>query len=212
MELTQKEINAFNQVQTAVTHLRDEYANVCSEIAAAEKLLEELPLLPVPVDDLKAAIIDMVEASGKDFRIAIKRQLIALATNHQCGWSVGSKYFALLDKPLRFTEINAALYGGASPAVVSYQNMLTGSNIGLVDTAIFSVAGDLVKNLLTSVMEELKAEGLGYGNLKPGQVGTNRAERRAKIQETMDILEALRVKKTVLSESLSQLGIVVSAR
>ena len=81
-----------------------------------------------------------------------------------------------------------------------------------MDTAIFSVAGDLVKNLLTSVMEELKAEDLGYGNLKPGQVGTNRAERRAKIQETMDILEALRVKKTVLSESLSQLGIVVSAR
>lgn len=210
MELTQTEIAAFNQVQESVSKLRDEYATVCADILIAEKKLKELPLLPVPPEDLKAAIIDMVEASGYGYRIAIKRQIKALATNEKCGFSIGSKEFNLLGTPLRFSEINSALYGGSSPGVVGYQNMLTASNIGLVDTAIFSVAGELVKTLLTSVMEEMTADDLGYKGIKKDQIGTDRATRLATIKATNEYLELLRDRKSKLSISLFRLGILVS--
>lgn len=210
MSLTQAEIDAFNQVKASVATLRTEYETVCADILKTEQQLKELPLLPVPPEDLKAAIIDMVEASGVGYRTAIKRQIKAIATNEKCGFNVGSKDFDLMGTPLRFAEINSTLHGGPSSGVVGYQNMLTGSNIGLVDTAIFAVAGDLVKNMLMSVMEELTAEDLGYHGIKSDQIGTDRATRRATIQAAQDHLEALRENKAKLSVSLSQLGILVA--
>lgn len=213
MTLTQKEIDAFNQVKASVANLRTEYDAVCADILETERQLKELPLLPVPPEDLKAAIIDMVEASGAGYRAAIKRQIVAIATNEKSGFSVGSKEFELLlGKPLRFAEINSTLYGGVSSGNVSYQNMLTGGNIGLVDTAIFAVAGGLVKVMLASVMEELTAEDMGYRSMEPNQIGTDRATRRAMIKAAQDRLTTLCESKFKLALSLGQLGIVVASK
>lgn len=212
MTLTQAEIDAFNQVKASVATLRTEYDAVSADILKTEQQLKELPLLPVPPEDLKAAIIDMVEASGAGYRTAIKQQILAIATNEKSGFSVGSKEFEmLLGSPLRFAELNSAIYGGVSTGNVSYQGMLTGGNIRLVDTAIFAVAGDLVKIMLTSVMEELTAEDMGYRDLKPNQIGTDRATRRTAIKAVHDRLATLRENKSKLAASLCQLGIVVAS-
>jgi hypothetical protein len=211
MELTQKEIDAFNHVKESVEKLRAEYDITCQDISKEEKLLKELPLLPVPPDDLKAAIIDMIDASGVNYRTAIKRHIKELATNVRCGFNLGSPEFDLMGTPLRFLEISAALYGTESRANVGYQNILTSSNIGLVDAAIFSVAGELVKELLASVMEEMTPDELGYGKILSSKIGTDRATRRATIQATEDRLSILYKNKTTLSESLGQLGISVPA-
>lgn len=212
MTLTKTEIDAFNQVKASVSALRNKYDAVCADILKTEQHLKELPLLPVPPEDLKAAIIDMVEASRVGYRAEIKRQIVDIATNKKCGFNVGSKEFDLMDTPLRFAEIDSVLYGGVSTGNVSYQNMLTGGNIGLVDTAIFAVAGDLVKIMLSSMMEELTAEDMGYCKIKPNQIGTDRATRRATIKAAQDHLATLRKNKSELAGSLHQLGVMVESR
>lgn len=72
MALTQQEIDAFNQVKNTVATLRAEYDSVCANIVTTEKQLAELPLLPVPLADLKAAMLDFVDASGQTYEALAK--------------------------------------------------------------------------------------------------------------------------------------------
>ena len=109
MALTQQEIDAFNQVKTTVATLQAEYEAVCANIVATEKQLAELPLLPVPVADLKAAILDLIDASGSGYLSeCVKPTIASFATNMLGGMGVDT---ALRGKPVRFKELESAIAG-----------------------------------------------------------------------------------------------------
>ena len=103
MSLTPEEMAAFNKVKNTVKTIRAEYGTVCENIVATKKQLAELLLLPVPVADLKAAILDFVDASGGSYLSeGVKPAIISFATNHMSGASV---QVGEVGKPLSFPVI-----------------------------------------------------------------------------------------------------------
>lgn len=206
MELSKQDIDAFNQVKTAVTSLRAEYDGVCESIAATEKHLTELPLLPVPVGDLKAAVLDLVDACGKAYLAEnVKPAIASLATNMAGGSSAD---VALIGKPLRYKELQAAIAG--TGGTHSRPQLLTAfDKHQFNDVALYAFFGALVKAGLTAAMNTMTEEDFGYDKLLPEQVGTDRATRTAAIEAAQAELIALRASKKTLADNLFQLGVVV---
>jgi hypothetical protein len=208
MALTQQEIDAFNQVKTTIDALQAEYAAVCAGIAATEKQLAELPLLPVPVADLKAAILDFVDVRGQDYLAdSVKSSIKDFATNSMNGTSVNANP---MGSPLRFKELESACAG--NNGAISNAQLITQFGKGQFnDLALYAFFGDLVKAGLTNVMATMTDADFGYNKLTPGQIGTDRATRRAAIQAAQDQLSTLRANKAALADSLRQLGVTVKA-
>lgn len=206
MALTQQEIDAFNQVKTTVTTLQAEYEAVCANIVATEKQLAELPLLAVPVDDLKAAILDFVDARGQDYLAeSVKSSIKDFATHVMSGSSVDQKLMGL---PLIFKELESACSG--NNGAISVAQLITQLGKGQFnDLALYAFFGDLVKAGLSNVMATMTDADFGYDRLTPEQIGTDRATRRHAIQAAQDQLAALRESKATLASSLRQLGITV---
>lgn len=207
MALTQQEIDAFNQVKITVATIQAEYAAVCADIAATEKQLAELPLLPVPVADLKAAVLDLVDARGQAYLAKfVKPAIHDFATNKMMGTSVEQ---GLIGKPLRFKDLEKAVagVGGAS----SRAQLITAfDKHQFNDLALYAFFGALVKAGLTSAMDDMADAEFGYDGLLPEQVGTDRATRRAAIQAAQDRLAALQANKITLADNLRQLGVSVN--
>lgn len=206
MALTQQEIDAFNQVKSTIDTLRTEYDTVCANIIATEKQLAELPLLPVPVADLKAAILDFVDARGQDYLTeSVKGSINNFATNAICGSTVETK---LMGTPLRFKELESACSG--NNGAISNAQLITQFCKGQFnDLALYAFFGDLVKAGLTNVMATMTDADFGYDRLTPEQIGTDRATRRAAIQAAQEQLATLRANKAALADSLRQLGVSV---
>lgn len=206
MALTQQEIDAFNQVKNTVAALQAEYADVCANIEATEKQLAELPLLPVPVADLKTAILDFVDARGQDYLGEfVKSSIKDFATNAMGGSGVAAN---LMGSPLRFKELESACSG--NNGAISNAQLITQFGGGRFnDLALYAFFGDLVKAGLSNVMATMTDEDFGYAKLTPEQIGTDRATRRLAIQAAQDQLVALREIKATLASSLRQLGITV---
>ena len=206
MALTQQEIDAFNQVKNTVAALQAEYEAVCANIVATEKRLVELPLLAVPVDDLKAAILDFVDARGQDYLDEyVKNSIKDFATNMMSGSGVDQKLVGL---PLRFKELESACTG--NNGAISVAQLITQFGKGQFnDLALYAFFGDLVKAGLSNVMATMTDADFGYAKLTPEQIGTDRAARRLAIQTAHDQLAALRESKASLASNLRQLGITV---
>lgn len=206
MALTQQEIDAFNQVKNTVATLQAEYEAVCANIVATEKQLAELPLLPVPVADLKAAILDFVDARGQDYLVTrVKSSIKDFATHLMNGSEVDQK---LIGSPLRFKDLESA-YSGNNGALSVAQLITSHDKRQFNDLALYAFFGDLVKAGLNNVMATMTDDDFGYAKLTPGQIGTDRATRRLAIQSAHDQLAALRENKATLASSLRQLGITV---
>jgi len=202
--LTQKDIAAFDQVKTTVTALRTEYATVCANIAATEKHLAELPLAPVPLDDLKAAVLDFVDARGQAYLDEFVRPAIAsFATSGMFGYSIDSGSYG---KPLSFKYLEGAIAGGAG---ARSQLVTTFEKEQFNDVALYAFFGTLVKAGLAAAMATMTDVDFGYDNLKSDQIGSDRVTRRAAIQAAQDQLTTLRTSKATLSNNLRQLGVIV---
>lgn len=204
--LSQKDIAAFDQVQATVAAMRAEYGTVCANIVATEKHLAELPLLPVPVADLKAAVLDFVDASGQAYlEEFVKPAIIDFATNSMGGASTDH---GLMGKPLRFKELESAI-AGTGGAISRAQLITTFEKQQFNDIALYAFFGALVKAGLTTAMETMTDADFGYDRLRGDQIGSDRATRRADIRAAQDQLTALRASKATLAKSLGQLGVFV---
>lgn len=206
MALTQQEIDAFNQVKNTVAALQAEYADVCANIAATEKQLAELPLLPVPVADLKAFVLDFVDARGQSYLAEfVKPAIRDFATNQMGGIGTDQSLFG---KPLPFLDLERAV-AGTSGGNSRAQLLSAFDKHQFNDLMLYAFFGDLVKAGLKAVMDTMTDEEFGYAAATDGQIGTDRATRRLAIQAAQDQLAALRESKATLASSLRQLGITV---
>lgn len=206
MSETNKDVDAFNQVKNAVNNLRGEYDEVCARIAQTEKKLADLPILPVPVADLKAAILDMVDKAGEKYISEMKNNIQSVATNKRSNVTF---HMDLVGKPLRFKDLNAALYGGNSDTNIDL-NILTQGNTILFDFVLCAVAGALVKASMSKVMDNMTDAEFGYAKLLPSQIGTDRATRIADIKDAEAQLGELLASKKSIAEKLRQLGVSVA--
>jgi len=206
MALTQREIDAFNQVKTTIDTLQTEYAAVCVGITATEKQLSELPLLPVPVSDLKAAILDFVDASGGGYLSEqVKPAIIDFATSRMGGSSVKNEE---VGRPLSYKALLSAAI--PSSGALSRAQLLTYSEKHQFnDLVLYAFFGALVKTGLSAVMDTMSDAEFGYARLTPDQIGTDRATRSAAIQAAQEQLTTLHAKKAALADSLRQLGVSV---
>ena len=206
MKLSQQDISAFEQVKATIAALSAEYDEVCKKITATEKRLSDLPLLPVPVADLKAAILDFVDASGKGYLDEYVKPAIASFATH--GMAGGGLNAEVMGKPLSYKLLELSVI--PSSGALSRSQLLTYlEKSHFNDMVLYAFFGGLVKAGLAAVMDTMTDADFGYAQLKPSQIGTDRATRRVDIQAAQDQLSELRASKIALAGSLRQVGVTV---
>lgn len=199
---------AYEQVKEIGAVLKADYEQTCIDIDAAESELETLPLAPVPFEDMKAAILDFVDASGE--RHAEKlRSFIADFANGRIGYgggAGGAGMVALHDvgKPMRFAILQSAILGNGSAA--SDARILTGGIAGLVDRALYYFCAQLIREGLQKTMDRMTPEEFGYDKIRPAEVGTPRHERVVAIAALENRLAKLRSRKRDLEGKILTLG------
>lgn len=194
---------AYGKVQETIQALRSDYAGTIAEIKVTEATLKALYLAPLPLEDLKAGILDFVGASGRRYLDGvIRRNLAQFATGGRCD-AEGRK-----GRPLRYCDIEGAITG-ESPVLASeqlFQERLDEFN-GQVLGSFFA---ESAKEALRRVMADMTPGEFGYGKVEPHEVGTDRATRRKAIQETKEKLVALDTQREELARQLRGLGFSIS--
>lgn len=204
--ITPQDIKAFDQVKSTVTTMRTEYDAVCQEIAATEKLLIELPLLPVPAADLKAAMSDFIDARGQAYLDEfVKPAIKDFATHSMSGFAAPVSKTGM---PLSFKELENAI-AGTGGAISRAQLVTTFEKHQFNDIALYAFFGAQVKAGLNAVMDTMTDADLGYDKISPTQIGTDRSTRRAAIQDAQNKLSTLRARKEEIADSLRQLGVTI---
>lgn len=200
--------SAYEQVKKTGDALKADYVRTCNEINAAETELEALPLAPVPFEDMKAAILDFVDASGE--RHAAKlRTFIADFANGKTAWGQGEGSEVSVDlrdvgKPLRFYVLQGAILGKGANA--PHARILTGGIAGLVDRAFFYFCAELIREGLQKTMDRMTPEEFGYDKVREKDIGTPRHERVAAIAALEERLAELRNRKEELVGKILTLG------
>ncbi len=203
--------SAYEQVKKTGDALKADYVRTCNEIVAAETELEALPLAPVPFEDMKAAILDFVDASGE--RHAEKlRTFIADFANGRTGYGGGAGGVGMVDlhdvgKPMNFAIIQGAILGNGSAA--SDARILTGGIAGLVDRAFYYFCAQMVREGLQKTMDRMTPEEFGYDKIRPADVGTPRRERVVAIAALEARLAELRSRKAGLEGKILRLGFAI---
>lgn len=194
---------AYGKVQETIQALRTDYAGTIAEIKVTEATLKALYLAPLPLEDLKAGILDFVDASGRRYLDGIiRRNLAQFATGGRSD-AEGRK-----GRPLRYCDIEGTITG-ESPALASEQifqermGEFNGHVLGIFFT-------ESTKEALRRVMADMTPNEFGYGKVEPHEVGTDRATRRKAIHETKAKLAALDVQREELARQLRGLGFSIS--
>lgn len=200
--------SAYEQVKKTGDTLKADYEQTCKEIDAAETELEALPLAPVPFEDMKAAILDFVDASGE--RHAEKlRTFIANFASGRTGHGQGDGGIGQVDlhdvgKPLRFSVLQGAILGNGS--LSSDARILTGGIASLVDRAFYYFCAQLIREGLQKTMDRMTPEEFGYDRVRAKDVGTPRHERVVAIAALEARLVELRSRKEELAGKILKLG------
>lgn len=192
---------AYAQVKEAVERLRNDYDEVCAEIRITEDALKEAPLAYVPLDDLKTAILEFVDASGARYAEEhIRGAISSFATNGMSGISGDRSAYG---KPLRYSDIEQCTTGvGAS----SMAQLMTPSKHQFNDQVFYCFFAELVKERLSVLMERMTPGEFGYDAIHPDKVGSDRATRRATIEGLKQKLEGLKDRRDDLKGKLLSLG------
>lgn len=193
---------AYAKVKETIQALRADYDSTCAEIEQTEAELEALPLAPVPLEDMKAAILQFIEASGQRYADRhVRKAISTFATGSMGGLGVDA---GLIGKPLRFLDIEAAI--GNENTVSGRAQFATYALQEFDDGALYFFFGDLVREGLRRIMDEMAPQEFGYGAIHPGKVGSGLSERRSAIAATAARLEELREKRGDLAAKLLALG------
>lgn len=199
-------IAAYEKVKQTAAALRAEYEEVCAGIAETEAELKVLPLAHLPLEDLKAGILEFIDASGERYaeetiRMAISR----FATGGMGG--ISTQYEQ--GKPLRYIDLERAI-SAADPAYGRAQ-LLTPEKNQFNDQVFYFFFSKLVREGLRKVMEDMTPAEFGYDAIHRDKIGTNRFERRAAILALENRLAELRERKAELAQKLRAIGFPVKA-
>lgn len=197
--------SAYKTVQATIDGLKAEYKVVCNQLSETQSALDSAPLLRVPLDDLKAGILDFVDASGERYAMEhITAAISNFARNNSSGLSGSAE---LSGKPLRFCDLERAVLGGDR----DYNTQLaTPSKQMFDDRAFYFLVAPLIKAQLAALMENMSPEQFGYHTIHPDKIGSDRQTRRKEIEEINIKLQELRACRSDLRGKLFQLGVHAS--
>lgn len=194
--------DAYRKVRETVAELKQEHAQVSTQIEEAEAELKVLPLAPLPFEDLKEAILEYIDASGERYAERhVKPALIELATS--CAGGLEPAVHSM-GKPISFAEIDGAIAG--SNASLSHVHLAHKGQPSFNDLALNYFVGQLVREGLRKLMDRMSPEDFGYDKIHPDKVGSGRRERRVSIAALTDRIAMLKVHKGDLAIRLAQLG------
>lgn len=198
---------AFETVKNAVSSLRQEHKTLCAEISVLEERQRQLPFAPVPLADMKAAILELIDSSGRIHADEVVKE--AISTFATGGNSAG--HIEGRGKPLSFKNLEMATSGQSN--YLSRHRFVTGEQPpeAIANMAFYCFFADLVKQRLACVMQTMTEEDFGYRAIHPDKVGTDRAARRAEIALVKAQLEEKNATKKQLEAKLAQLGVSVGA-
>lgn len=199
---------AYEKVRAAAAELQAEYRSVCAEIDQVEQELKVLPLAPVPFEDLKAGILEFIEASGARYaEHHVKAAIAAFATGHCAGIS---SPLGALGKPLRYCDLDGAITG--EHAAMGWAQLCAADKSSQNDQVFYYFFSELIKAGLSRVMESMTAADFGYNTIHPDKIGTDRATRRKAIEAHSARLKELQERRADIADKLRRLGCAVAAR
>ncbi|MBC3872407.1 hypothetical protein [Undibacterium flavidum] len=193
---------AFEQVKKAVQQLKTEYQCVSEQIVQKKEELRLAPLAYIPLDDLKAGILEFVAKSGVRYgQEKIKETISSFATNRMNGIAFDSKQ---VGKPMRYCDIEQSISNG-------WNQLLTPNKTQFNDQVFYCFFAQLVQQGLSKLMDDMPPEAFGYGQIHPDKIGSCRAQRQIEIQGLEKEISELTLKRDELSLKLTALGYSVSA-
>ena len=202
---TNAAVIAFEQVKQAVTTLQADYKEVCQQIAKAKDELKALPNTPVPFEDMKAGILEVVDSAGARYADEyIKPALLRFATGHELSSSRISE--KTLGKPIKFSELMGAIEQQTFP--MAHAKLVQPSAYAPADDGAFHFFfADLIKAGLKKVLDTLEPSDFGYDKIHPSKVGTDRATRQAAIAAKEKELAELNGRRNDIADQLRLLGV-----
>lgn len=196
---------AHAKVKATISALRTDHDGVCDEIAKVEAELRALPMAPVPVEDLKTAILEFIDASGQRYQKKVRQTITSFATGMMgAGQDVGH----IIKQPLRFMDIEAAIANRNSSS--GRAQLVNGSGDGFDDGALYCLFGDMVKAGLRRIMDDMTPEEFGYGTIRANEIGSGIADRRKAIEATAAYLTELKARRNDIAAKLRVLGYTIT--
>lgn len=196
---------AYEKVVSAIAQLRHEYDSVCTEIVTTEEALQAAQVAYLPLSDLKAGILDFIDASGS--RYAEERIRTAISDFARNRLSSSRSDVALSDKPMRFCDLERCVSG--QDGAGGWAQLLTPEKNMFNDQVLYYFASKQVKEGLAKLMDAMPEEAFGYGQLSQEEIGSDRTTRRKNIASMTAKLSGLREQCEVLKAKLEALGVKV---
>lgn len=198
--------NAYETVRTTVDSLKVQYNQLCSQIADAQRALDNAPLLRVPLTDMKAAVLDFFSAAGDRYAAdVIAPAISAFARNHNQGTGGDRE---LVGKPLRFCDLEDIIGGGSK----DFANQLaTPSKNIFDDRALYALFAPMIKARVQVLMGTMSPADFGYNKIDSSSIGSDRATRRLEIEALKGTLNELNERRIDLKTKLVALGVTPAA-
>ena len=200
---------AYKQVKEIGAALKADYLKTCSDIELAQGELEALPLAPVPFEDMKAAILDFVDASGERHAVRTRAFITDFANGKTaCNGGAGGMGVDYKDvgKPLSFGVLQSAIFSDNSATAANNARILTGGVAAYFDQALYCFCGQLIRDGLQKTMDGMTPAEFGYDKINPKEVGSPRHERVATIAALEERLVELLSRKRDLEGKILTLG------
>lgn len=194
--------SAYETVRATISTLEGEYGRVCCQLAETQAELDAAPLLYVPLEDLKAGVLDFVDACGERYANEAVKAAASRFTRNMTGSTSSDP--ALAGKPLRYRDLDSAIHGGARDYGTQ---LVTPSKNMFDDRALYFIVAPLVKERLAALMEDMSPEEFGYRGIPADQIGSDRVTRHTEIDALSNKLEELKVRRSDLGEKLAALGV-----
>lgn len=195
-------VSAFEQVKKTVAAFKDEHAKISSEIEVVETELSALPLACVPLEDLKEAVLDLLEASSNRYvKEKIKKTIASFVTGLEFDLPTPEN-LKKRGKPLSYLDIENSMDG--TDAKMSRAQLLT--NGVFDDRVLYAFFSTTIRDGMRRIMEGMTPEEFGYGAIPPSKIGTSRFERRRAIDERNSRLSSLKERKSVIELRLASIG------
>ena len=195
-------VSAFEQVKKTVAAFKAEHIKICSEIEAVETELSALPLACVPIEDMKEAVLDLLEVSSSNYaKEKIRKSIISFVTGKEFD-VLTPENIEKRGKPLSYLDIEKSM-DGTDPKM-SRAQLLTGGVFD--DRVLYAFFSQAIRDGLREIMEGMKPDELGYGAIHPSKIGTSRVERRQAIDDCNNRLSNLKERKSVIEMRLASIG------
>lgn len=194
-------VAAFEQVKQIVSALKAEHCAVIDEISDAEERLRTLPLAYLPIDDVKAGILEFVESAGERYA---EREIRSTIKEFATGSWRNVSATDLLGKPLRYADLEGAIYN--TNPLMGRAQLLTPQKSAFDDQVLYFIFAPIVREALQKIMDKMTPEEFGYNTIHPDKIGSPRAERREAIDALNKRIDELQRRKSEIEAKLHSIG------